>query len=162
MDENDKKDEPSTPEVSAAPRRAPEFYAGKTMGNRGKNGKRGGRKSIQHADVVKHANGAIPGVRNKFMRRRIRKALKNVNSAVETARKLPQALMAQAADIATSEGKKGGRWARRLLAKELAIHQPVYAPTKKELRALRTQKRKDERAGKKDAIAKLVDKMTKP
>jgi hypothetical protein len=71
----------------------------------------------------------------------------------------------QARELARTE-KKSTRWARRLYDKELAIHQPVYAPSHKELRAIRTAARKAQREGRAagvvdDAISQLVDKMEK-
>jgi hypothetical protein len=129
-------------------RRAPMYYAGETYG----------RHRVQYPDVERYPNGALPGIRNKLMRRLIRKALKRKFSTVETARKLPQAMLEQARLIAKENGKSA-RFARRLYAQELAIHQTVYAPTKPELRAMRAKNRKLKREGKKDAISQLVDRM---
>jgi hypothetical protein len=129
-------------------RRAPAYYAGeKYKGQR-----------IQNPDVERHGSGAVTGVRDKAARRLIRKALKRRFAKTERAPQLARDMQAQAVDAAKAEGKSN-RWARRLYEKELAIHQTVYAPSKKELRKMRTQKRKDARAGKVDAIGQLVDAM---
>jgi hypothetical protein len=136
-------------EVCLGPlRRAPAFYAGKTYKG----------QKIQNHDAERYRSGAIVGTRNKAARRLIRKALKRRYAKTERAPQLARDMQAQAAEVAKAEGKSN-RWARRLYEKELAIHQPVYAPTKKELRKMRTQKRKDARAGKVDAIGQLVDAM---
>lgn len=135
-------------------RRAPEYYAGETYG----------RHVIHYPDVERYPNGALPSKRDKFMRRLIRAALKRKFSKVESALKLPRAMKAQAHELARGE-KKSTRWARRLFDQELSIHQPVYVPDQKQLRAMRTErrklkraeKRKLKRAGKQDAIAQLVD-----
>lgn len=136
------------PPVAGPRRRAPKFYVGETYG----------RHKINYPDVERYPNGAVPGVRNKHMRRIIRGALKRSFSSVEKARKLPQAMLEQARLIAKENGKSS-RFARRLYAQELAIHQTVYAPTKPELRAMRAKNRKLKREGKKDAISQLVDRM---
>lgn len=141
-------------EVKLGPLRpAPAFYAGeKYKGQR-----------IQNPDVERHGNGAVTGTRNKAARRLIRKALKRRYAKTERAPQLARDMAAQAYDATRVEGTKRGRAARRLLAAELAIHQPVYVPS--DLRALRTERRKAERAGKKDvvvdAIGQLVDEMAK-
>ncbi len=135
-------------------RRAPFYYTGETYG----------RHRIQYPDVERYANGVLPGVRNKAARRIIRGALKRRFSAVERRLKLPRGMLEQAREIISdneahrnkSRASKS-RLARRLFAMELAIHRPVYAP--EDLRALRTQKRKDKRAGKGDTISQLVDAM---
>ena len=133
-------------------RRAPAFYAGETYG----------RYIVQYQDVERYPNGALPSKRNKLARRIIRGALKNSFSRTTKPLRLAQGMRAQAYDATREEkGSKRGRAARRLLAAELAIHQPVYVPSQKELRAMRTQKRKDKRAGKQDAIGQLVDAMAK-
>lgn len=140
-------------EVKLGPaRRAPEFYAGENHG----------RRKVQYPDVERHANGALPSARNKVARRIIRGALKRRFRRVEQALKLPRAMLAQAVEIIqeqhpTKSTSAKMRRARALLAMELAIHSPVYVPA--DLRALRTQKRKDKRAGKGDAISQLVDSM---
>jgi hypothetical protein len=141
-----KRPRPRPPEQTT-PRRAPKFYAGETYGQR----------EIQHNDVERYPNGAIPGIRDKFARRLIRGALKRRFSSVEQSVNLARAMRAQAYDVADDENKSG-RWARRLLAKELALHTTVYVP--ENLRAERTKKRRLKRLGRKDAIAQLVDKMT--
>lgn len=132
--------------VSGPRRRAPMFYAGETYG----------RRRVQYPDVERYANGVLPSKRNKIMRRLIRSALKRKFSTVETALKLPRAMLEQARLIAKENGKSS-RWARALFAKELAIHQPAYVPA--DLRAERAERRRLKRAGKKDAIAQLVDRM---
>ncbi len=136
--------------VAGPRRRAPMFYAGEMMGvgNR--------RRRINYPDVERYANGAVPGRRNKIARRIIRGALKRKFSSVERARKLPQAMLEQARLIARENGKSA-KWAKQLYAKELAIHQDVYVPS--DLRAVRTEKRRLKRVGKKDAISQLVDRM---
>ena len=133
-------------------RRAPAFYAGETYG----------RHIVQYQDVERYPNGALPSKRNKLARRIIRGALKKSFSSQTKHLRLAQGLRAQAYDATREEkGSKRGRAARRLLAAELAIHQVVYAPSQKELRKMRTQARKDKRAGKGDAISQLVDRMAK-
>lgn len=130
-------------------RRAPDFYAGETYG----------LHVIQYPDVERWPNGALPSKRNKFARRLIRNALKRKFSRVETARKLIQGMTLQAYEIARDE-KSSGRYARRLLAKELKIHQTVYAPDSKTLRKIRTEKRARLRRGEPaDVISALVNKM---
>lgn len=149
-------------EVKAGPRRrAPQWYAGETYGKRrmGRTWPKTRGRSIQYPDVERYANGVVPATRNKHMRRLIRGALKRKFSRVESGLKLPRAMLEQARLIAKEQGKSA-RWARRLFKKELAIHQPVYVPSQKELRALRTAKRKLKR--KQDAISQLVDKMAGP
>lgn len=149
-------------------RKAPLYYAGETYG----------RRHIQYPDVVRYPNGALPSTRNKAARRVIRAALKRKFSKVETALVLPRAMKMQARELASERTEKiadyhngnrstyfastsgDTRFARRLYAQELAIHEPVYAPSSKELRAMRTAKRKLKRQGKPyDAISSLVDKM---
>jgi hypothetical protein len=150
-------------------RRAPRYYAGETY--------KGLR--MQYPDVERNPNGSLPGIRDKAARRLIRKAFDaKHNSRVEQALKLPRAMKAQAREVASEErvekiadhhnGNRSTkftstsgetRWARRLFASELAIHRPVYAPDQKTLRAMRTAKRKEKRAGKFDAIGQLVDRM---
>lgn len=133
-------------------RKAPEFYAGETYGP----------NTIQYPDVERYPNGALPSKRNKFARRIIRSAFKARFSSLTKPLRLARGLRAQAYEVAKDDQPKTakrGRWARRLLAKELAIHQPVYAPSGPELRKMRTQRRKELRAGKKDAISQLVDAM---
>ncbi len=142
-------------EVQLGPaRRAPAYYAGETFGPH----------KLQYPDVERYGNGALPSRRDKPARRIIRAALKRRFSRVEKALKLPRAMMAQAREIISEQHPKKStsakmRRAKTLLALELAIHQPVYVPA--DLRALRTQKRKDKRAGKVDAISALVDSMAK-
>jgi hypothetical protein len=139
-------------ETKAGPRRrAPTYYAGEH---------RAGRPML-HPDVERYPNGAVAGVRNKFARRLIRNAFGRHFSKVEKGLKLPRAMQEQARLIA-KEQRKSSRWARRLFERELAIHDPVYAPNQKELRAMRTAKRKLKRQGKQDAISALVDKMAGP
>ena len=134
-------------------RRAPAFYAGETYGQR----------DIHYPDVErypdhypKHLAGKPVSKRNKIMRRLIRGALKRQFSKVERARKLGQTMLEQARLIA-KENKRGSYFARRLFAKELAIHQPVYAPS--DLRAERTARRAAKRRGEKTALEKLVGAM---
>lgn len=146
---SEEQDGPAGP-VYGPRRRAPMYYAGETYG----------RRPIQYPDVERDARGRVSGIRDKAARRIIRAALKRKFSKVERGLALSRAMLAQAREIARGE-KKGSRWARKLFAKELAIHQSVYAPDHKQLRAIRTEKRKLKREGKKDAIAQLVDRMTK-
>lgn len=138
---NEKIDLPAGPR-----RRAPAFYAGETYG----------RRDMHYPDVERYPSGALPSTRNKFARRLIRAAFKRHHSKVERGLKLPRAMLAQAREIARTE-KKSKQWARRLFERELAIHEPVFVP--KDLRAVRTEKRRLKRQGKKDAITQLVDKM---
>ena len=115
-----------------------------------------GRRRMHYPDVERHANGTIPGVRNKHMRRLIRKAFKRHHSKVEKGLKLPRTMLEQARLIAKENGKSA-RWARRLFAKELAIHQPMpNDPVRTQRRAYAKRLKKE---GKKDAISQLVDKM---
>ena len=135
---------------------------------------------MQYPDVERNKNGSLPGVRDKASRRLIRGAFKRKVSSTERAFGLPRAMQAQAREIASDthtpkiddhhNGNRSTRFtstsaetrfARRLFAKELAIHTPVYAPSKKELRRMRTEARKAKRAGKTDAIGALVDRMAK-
>lgn len=139
----------SDTEIPQGPRRrAPKYYVGETYG----------RRPVVHPDVERNANGSVPGIRDKQARRLIRGALKRRFSRVERALVLPREMKKQAREIAREE-KKSTRWARRLFTQELAIHQAVYAPSKAEIRAIRTMKRRTQRVGKKDAIAQLVDRM---
>lgn len=132
-------------------RKAPAFYAGETYYG----------LNIQYPDVERWPNGALPAKRDKGARRIIRGALKKKFSSLTKSLRLAQGLRAQAYEAARDDqpsGAKRGRWARRLLAKELMIHQTVYVPA--DLRALRTEKRKRLRAGLAgDAIGELVDRM---
>lgn len=144
----------SPDDVPHGPRRkAPTYYAGETYG----------RTVIQYPDVERHPNGALPSRRDKPARRIIRAALKRRLSSLTKSLRLAQGLRAQAYEAARDDQPKGakrGRWARRLLEKELAIHSPVYVPA--DLRAMRTEKRKRVRAGLAgDAISELVDRMAK-
>ncbi len=139
-------------EVMLGPmRQPPAYYIGE---------KYKGRR-IQNRDVERYSNGAIPGKRDKGARRLIRKALKRRHAKTEQAPQLARDMQAQAREVAKEEGKST-RWARRLYEKELEIHKPVYVPTKKELREMRTEKRRRQRAGEtgdviNDAISQLVD-----
>lgn len=132
-----------------AARHAPDFYAGETYGP----------YRVQYPDVERYPNGALPSIHSKPMRRIVRAALKRKFSRVETARKLIQGMTLQAYEIARDE-KSSGRYARRLLAKELKIHQTVYAPYGKTLRKIRTEKRARLRRGEAaDPISALVNKL---
>lgn len=138
----------STP-VLGPRRKAPAFYAGETYG----------RRIVQYPDVERHPNGALPSRRDKPARRLIRGALKKRFSSLTKSLRLAQGLKAQAYEAAR-DSDRSGRWARRLLARELTIHQTVYVPA--DLRAERTAKRKRLRAGLTgDAISELVDRMVK-
>jgi len=145
--------EPTEPQ---GPRRkAPMYYAG--------DGFIKGRP-INRADVERLPNGVVSGIRNKAARRLIRGALARKHTRVEQGLALARAMKAQAREVVSDEHydrspMAQSRMARRLYESELAIHQEVYVPSKKEIRAMRTQRRKDARRGKKDAIAKLVDRM---
>lgn len=130
-------------------RNAPMFYAGESFGGR----------LVQYPDVERYPNGGLPAKRDKRMRRVIRRALKARFSSITKPLRLAQGLRAQAYEVARDE-KKSGRFARRLLEKELKIHQAAYVPDSKELRKLRTEKRARIRKGLVgDAISALVDKM---
>ncbi len=138
-------------------RRAPMYWAGETFG----------KHIVQYPDVERRPNGTVPSVRNKAARRVIRKALKRRFSRVESALRLPRAMQAQALELVRESfpGKSRysqNRRAKKLYELELAIHQPVYAPSAKELRKIRTAKRRDLRNGKVDAISALVDRMAQP
>jgi hypothetical protein len=133
-------------------RKAPMFYAGETYG----------RRKMLYPDVERHSNGATSSTRNKAARRLIRKAFKQHHSRVEKGIKLVRAMKAQAVEVIGDEHydrskTAQARMARRLLAQELAIHQPAYVP--ENLRALRTARRKLKRHGKQDAISQLVERM---
>lgn len=151
-------------------RRAPQYYAGETLG----------RRRIQYPDVARYPmsyppalRGKVASKRDKQARRLIRGALKRTFSKIEREMKLPRAMQAQARELirdapsrrtdssgVTAWIGKSPRAARRLYASELAIHEPVYVP--ENLRAFRTEKRKLKRQGKLDAIGQLVDRMSKP
>lgn len=151
-------------------RRAPIYYAGEHYG----------RRSMQYPDVERNRDGSMPGIRDKHARRIIRAAFKRQTTRVERGLRAAREMKRQARQLADDrdvkiEDKHNGNrstyfastsgethWANRLFAKELAIHQPVYAPSKKELRKMRTAARKAKRAGKLDAIGQLVDRMQKP
>lgn len=160
---------PNVPAAISGPRRrAPMYYVGETYGRKKARTIEGattfadGRRvtsprSMQYPDVERNPNGSVPGIRNKFMRRLIRKAFKVHHSKIEKALKLPRAMLEQARLIAKENGH-GSKWARRLFARELAIHQeaeqqPIRAQRRDHQRRLR-------RAGKKDAIAQLVERMS--
>lgn len=158
-------------------RKAPRYYAGLTYGRfrgRGSYGKSARRSTslVKHKrpmvypDTEHNKNGSLAGIRNKAARRLIRGAFKRQTSSVERGIKFARALKAQAVELVRQEPKHKGKSpsalshiARKLLEAELSIHEPVWVPSKKEIRAMRTQKRKDKRAGKLDAIGQLVDKM---
>lgn len=139
-------------------RRAPVYYAGETIG----------RNRINYPDVERYANGAIAGIRDKQARRLIRSKLIRRGKDLESGLQLARAMKAQAIEVVRDEHKKKSRaakqrMAKRLFAQELAIHQPVYVPTKKQIRAARTENRKRARKGLppltsiNDAISQLVD-----
>jgi hypothetical protein len=125
-------------------RRAPQFYAGETYG----------RHDIQHKDVERHPNGAVVGIRNKHMRRLIRRSLK-----------LARAMQAQAREIIADQHPKKSRHAKARLAKrlyemELAIHTPrPNAPTRAERRAQASLLKKNpiSEIVDMDAISQVVD-----
>lgn len=127
-------------------RKAPAYYIGEHVG----------AYRVVHRDVERYPNGAMPGVRDKGARRLIRKAFLRNASSVEKALRRVRAMKVQAFEIARDQ-KKSRQWARRLFAAELALHQPVFVP---DARKARTEKRKMKRRGEKDAIAKLVDRMS--
>lgn len=142
-------------EIQGPRRRAPRYYIGKMVG----------RHAAVYPDTEYNANGSLPGIRNKAARRVVRAAFKKSHSRVETQIRNARALKAQAFEVAR-ENKKSTRFARRLLDKELAIHQPVYVPSQKELRAMRTAARKAKRKGQstgvvEDAISAVVDRIGK-
>lgn len=126
-------------EAQGPRRRAPRYYAGE---------KYKGRR-MQHYDVQRYNNGALPGIRNKAARRIIRKAFDSKLHNVDRGLKLARAMRMQAREITFKQEQwkgKGPRAAERLLKAELAIHVPVYVPSHKELRAARTMARKTKRA----------------
>ncbi len=147
------KPDPDAPLFIGPLRRAPAFYAGETFG----------RRPVQYPDTERYGNGALASRRDKLARRVIRAGLKRTYSSLTKSLRLAQGLKAQAYEAARDEQPKGakrGRWARRLLEKELSIHQPVYVPA--DLRALRTERRKKARKGLPvDAISALVDAQAK-
>lgn len=128
-------------------RRAPAYYIGEHVG----------KYVVVRPDVERHQNGALPGTRDKHARRLIRAAFLRSKSSIERGLRNVRAMKAQAFEIAKDE-KKSHQWARRLFAKELAIHQAVFVP---DARKARTEKRKAKRRGEKDAIAKLVERIAK-
>lgn len=157
-------DIPTTDEAGSIPaevapvhgpkRRAPRYYAGESVG----------KHPMLYPDTERNPNGSVPGIRDKGARRIIRKAFAAIFSPVERGLRRTRALQAQAREVISNEhGKKSSsaqrHRARRLLAAELAIHQPVYAPDKKTIRAMRTAKRKAERAGKKDFITSAIERI---
>lgn len=115
-------------------RRAPRYYIGETCG----------RFRTVFPDTERNPNGSLPGIRDKGARRVVRAAFKRSHSRVESGLANARALRAQAFEVAR-DNKKSTRFARRLLDKEMAIHQPVYAPDQKTLRKMRTQARKEKR-----------------
>lgn len=129
-------------------RRAPRYYAGEIYG----------RHHVNHLDVERNADGSVPGIRDKSARRIIRKAFGRSFSRVEKRINFAREMKAQALEVARDE-KKSTRWGLRLLAKELAIHQTVYCPDKKTIRAMRTAKRKLTRKGQKDFITQALEKL---
>lgn len=136
-------------------RKAPTYYIGE----------RWGKYRTVRPDTERRENGTVPSIRNKAARRLIRAAFGRHHSKVERGLKFARALKAQAVEVVRDEHKGKSRYAqskiaRKLLAAELAIHQPARVPDQKQLRAMRTQARKDKRAGKVDAIGALVDKMS--
>jgi len=134
-------------------RKAPVVYIGEHVG----------KYRTMHQDVERNANGSLSGIRNKISRRIIRAAFKRSHSRVEVQIANARALKTQAFEVAR-ENKKSTRWARRLVDKELTIHQPVYAPDQKALRTMRTAARKAKRRGEAkpidDAISAVVDRMS--
>jgi hypothetical protein len=109
--------------ISGPRRKAPAYYVGETVG----------RWRAMHPDVERLPNGAVPSKRNKAARRLIRKALLNSHRPIERGIRLVRDMRAQALEVARAE-KKSTRWGLRLLAKELAIHQPAYVPETKAAR----------------------------
>ena len=158
-------------EVQGPRRKAPGYYIGETVGGRLRpKGTRGaqhdqmkfGGNRVNYPDVERYPNGAIAGKRNKAARRIIRKAFMKAGSRVEKNIRLSRAMKAQAREIVHDDHEDKSRTAqsrraRRLYEAELALHQTVYVPDSKELRKMRTARRKQKREGRKDAIAKLVD-----
>ena len=139
-------------ETQGPRRKAPGYYIGETVGG----------YRVNYPDVERYSNGAIAGKRNKAARRIIRKAFMKAGSRVEKNIRLSRAMKAQAREIVHDDHEDKSRTAqsrraRRLYEAELALHQTVYVPDSKELRKMRTARRKQKREGRKDAIAKLVD-----
>lgn len=127
-------------------RRAPRYYIGETVA----------RMRVTYPDTERHPNGALPGIRDKAARRVIRKAFLRRESKVEKGLRTARAMQAQAREVVGDEHYDRSRYARAKLAeklyqKELAIHVPVFVPTKKQIRVMRTEARKAKRAGAKHA-----------
>lgn len=142
------------PRPSGPRRRAPRYYIGEHVGE---------WRTVP-PDIERYENGSLPGKRDKAARRVIRAAFVKSKSRVERAVRRTRALKAQAVETARDGGRTKPaqrRFAQRLFAAELAIHQTVYVPDKKTRRTMRTRARKDKRAGKPDAIGALVDRMQK-
>lgn len=146
---------PEPDPVQGPRRKSPPYYIGESYG----------RYRTVHADVERNPNGSLPGVRNKAARRLIRKAFGKNHSLVETRIRNARALKAQAVEVISEDKQYRGRSrhakakiAKKLLAMELAIHTPVYAPDKKTLRKMRTEARRAKRRGEVDAITALADK----
>ncbi len=130
------------PEVHGPRRKAPTYYAGETYG----------RRRMLYPDVERYANGTVRGIRDKAARRLIRKMFGLHFSRVEKGLRLARAMQAQAREVA-DDADRSNRWGRRLYDKELAIHQAAHNVM------TRSEKRKLKRAGKKDAITQLVERM---
>lgn len=124
MNDNDKI------EVQGPRRRAPRYYVGETVG----------RRPINYPDVQRYPNGALPGIRNKLARRRIRAALMRANSTIE-------ARVAKARHLRLTIPSYNSHEAKRLFEKTLSLHMP--APSY-DSRALRTEFRKAKRAAAKE------------
>lgn len=143
---------PPTELTQGPQRRAPHFYVGTHVG----------RIPLVYPDTEVFENGAVPGVRNKAARRVIRAAQKRKHSQVEKGLKLVRDMKLQAVEVVTDTKKDKSPEARRhlanaLLREELSLHRPVYVPSQKELRRMRTEKRKAMRAGGKLPIDMALD-----
>lgn len=133
-------------------RRAPEYYAGKTMGKRvrTRNGKVGGRPML-HADTQVKVDGTY-GKKNKAARRLVRGAMKKSHSRAEKRVRDAQLLKQEAYSASWN-----GHEARRMLDKELAFR-PTAAPQPPKRKAPIAAVQRHVRVALDMAIAKTHDK----
>ena len=146
--------EPTAPQGPR--RRAPHYYVGETCGTKRGKGSYGRgtgtmrrtrsvaqvrhTRYVNYPDVQRYPNGALPGIRNKLARRRIRGALMRANSTIE-------ARVRRARQLRLSIPSYNSHEARRLFEKTLSLHMPTPSY---DSRALRTAFRKAKRAAAKE------------
>ncbi len=97
---------------------SPAYYVGESLGN----------KQILKPDVQRHGNGAAAGIRDKGARRIIRRAFGERLRNIAGGLKLVRDMRMQAREVAHATGRSRNavrHLAKRLLAKELALHQTV-------------------------------------